>query len=286
MSEKQFVEENTSSFFRDFLFIIKRYFFLILAVVILATAGGAGYAYTRKPEYIASSKVAFQARTSNDASITTSDINVMLGYIDTVVDFCDEGVVIDRANYYYVQWRNGKESGKYETLGEFFDANDNSELYNSKDPDHTNLPIVYFKKSNISTVTTGKDKSTQLIFSIRYKDEDRSAAQEKVRILSYALSKELGSRVSPTNPNKLLTSEYFSDIYVQIKDLGYEGVTAGVSKKKLVVLFAFVGVIAGVALAYVFNKLDNTVKSNEELESLTGTKVLASVDNNGGKRNG
>ena len=193
MGEKQFVEENTSSFFRDFIYLIKRYFFLILAVIILATAGGVGYAYTRKPEYIASSKVAFQARTANDSSITTSDVNVMLGYIDTVVDFCDEGVVIDRANYYYIQWRNGKESGKYDNLGEFFDANDHAEQYNSKDPAHTNLPISYFIKSNISTVTTSKDRSTQLIFSIRYKDVNKSAAQEKVRILAYEHAKELGN---------------------------------------------------------------------------------------------
>lgn len=277
MSENQVVQGNNENVFRYLLYIVKRYIVLILVVTILATAGGVAYSYLKKPVYTASNKVAFQARTTTVSSdVSSYDINIMRAYIDTVVDFCDEGVVVDRANYYYVKWLNEKRS--FDGIEEFLRSIDRNDQYNGNDQSHANMSTNYFNKGDISTATKKDLDNTQLIFSVKYKDEDKTAAEEKVQILTYAFAKEIGSKPDPHNPGKILVSEYFTDLFVELKDLGYEGVSSNSSKIKTVIMFFAIGLVVGFIIANALNKIDTTLKSKDELESISGTKILSVIN--------
>lgn len=108
--DEQIKEERGGIFIRDALFVLKRNIVLFLTVIILFTAGGYVYARVKKTDYTASVKVSFLDETNPQAS--TTGVNNMRAYIDTAIDFCDEGVVLDRANWYYKDCLDEKASGK------------------------------------------------------------------------------------------------------------------------------------------------------------------------------
>lgn len=83
---------------REIIINFRRSIILMLVVVFLSLGTGFAYAKLRKPEYIAEEQVLFSM---GDGTFIQAEINAMHAYRDTVVDFCDNGVVLDRANYYY-----------------------------------------------------------------------------------------------------------------------------------------------------------------------------------------
>lgn len=64
---------------------------------------------------------------------------------------------------------------------------------------------------------------------------------------------------------------------------------SNVNHPKDIVIFAFIGLVISVAYVLIINMLDNTIKTEEDVEKSTGLLVLASVanyheENKGGKR--
>ena len=86
---------------QEILNVLKKNILLILIITIVVTAIGGVYATLRKPEYIAEEQVLYSM---GDRSDVPSDINTMNAYKETIMDFCDTGVVVDRANYYFFQY--------------------------------------------------------------------------------------------------------------------------------------------------------------------------------------
>ncbi len=78
--------------------IIKRNILLLLITVLVVTLIGWVYASLRTPNYIAEAQVLYSM---GDGQDVTNDVNTTHAYKETVMDFCDNGVVIDRANFYY-----------------------------------------------------------------------------------------------------------------------------------------------------------------------------------------
>ena len=78
--------------------IIKRNILLLLITVLVVTSIGWVYASLRTPNYIAEAQVLYSM---GDGQDVTNDVNTTHAYKETVMDFCDNGVVIDRANFYY-----------------------------------------------------------------------------------------------------------------------------------------------------------------------------------------
>jgi uncharacterized protein involved in exopolysaccharide biosynthesis len=107
MEEKNKTTEETTFSLVEFYRATKRYIVLMLAIVVAALAVGFIYANTVKPDYTATEKVAYKAQNELQ-STTQNNINAMNAFIGTIVDFCDEGVVVDRANYYYSRYLNAK----------------------------------------------------------------------------------------------------------------------------------------------------------------------------------
>ena len=318
--EEQRINDNGGGFIREALYVLRRNLILMLAVVLIVTAVGIVFANVRKPNYTASVKISFQAEIvdkTNPSSQTTYDINAMRAYIDTVVDFADEGVVVDRANYYYTRYLDEKAKGikLSEFIYSYFEQSkdENGDLmYEQKKDDKGNLMVygngdpiydltkpimelkynvdkfapyneyipvddVYFTSGGIGVSTTVTDNATQFVFSVRYADKNTTVAREKAEILALAFSREICSEA----PNGY---KYFSDLDISVKSLGYEGTSIDINKVMIIVIAFILGVFLAIAVAYIKNLLDNTVKSKEDLERLTGVKVLTAINYQGGDR--
>ncbi len=269
--DERIEEVNSGAFIRNALFAIKRNVLLILAVIILFTAGGIIYSSTVKPEYTASVKVRYIV--DDNTGSTVEDINAMRAYIDTVVDFVDEGVVIDRANYYYTKWSNDQKTD--------FDIEDVELNYASTyDRKETNEKIewIEIKKNKISVVTSTADNYTRFFFSIRYTDPNKEAAIEKAQILALAFKNELQSK---TDSGEFV---YFNKLEIDVEGKGIEYVSSNVSKGKIIFTAILLGVAAAAVVVYIKTVLDNTVKSKEELEEITETKLLSMLGEQGGDK--
>ena len=90
--------EKQKNGFQEILYVLKKNILLILIVTIVVTAIGGVFATLRKPDYVAEEQVLYSM---GDRSDVPSDINTMNAYKETIMDFCDTGVVVDRANYYF-----------------------------------------------------------------------------------------------------------------------------------------------------------------------------------------
>ncbi len=110
---------NQESFLRNLLgeLIVnfKRSIILMIAILIASLGVGYTYASLREPEYIAEEQIIFSM---GDGTYIQSEINAMYAHHPTVLDFCDSGVVIDRANFYYQYYLQRKSDSDY-TLDKF-----------------------------------------------------------------------------------------------------------------------------------------------------------------------
>lgn len=264
--------ESSGNIIKEILFAIKHNWILILLIVVLSTACGMGYSFIKKPNYTAGENVVYKATNYNGTSSTRENVNLMGAYFNTVLDFCDEGVVVDRANFYYVQYRNSSA----ETIDEFI---------NSRLDDYRNnvspVKSVHIVKSNISTsASVSSADSDNYAFVIKYTDPNSKLASEKVKILIEAIKDELTIDAD----TKLNT--YFGNVKNNIIKLGSSGVSSDVSKTRITLLGFVVGVFLSAIIIYVKVLLDNTVNNKQMLEHISGVPVLALIDKEGGRNNG
>lgn len=266
-----------SNLIRDILFVIRRNIILALAVIILVSGVGVGYSYMRKPNYIASNRVSF----SIDGG-TTASINEIRQYVDTVVDFCDEGVVLDRANAYYVEWVDNYKDDlkdikefydKFEQVKDPITSQYNDIFLNYTRPTvngSTSLKDERFLVSGaVSTETVKNQDATNWVFKVKYTDKTEKDALEKIYVLVLAYKHELYSE----NNN----DSYFTNLNVKISNLGLDGVSKDVSKSKIIIIAVIIGIVLSLLVVYLKNLLDNTVKDREDLERITGVAVIGSI---------
>ncbi len=95
---------------RELVVNFKRSILLIVAIIVAALGVGYAYATFREPEYIAEEQIIFSM---GDGTYIQSEINAMYAHHPTVLDFCDSGVVIDRANFYYQYYSQRKADSDY-----------------------------------------------------------------------------------------------------------------------------------------------------------------------------
>lgn len=265
--EEQIKEQSNGNFLREMLFVLKRNLILILVVVILVTAVGTAYAMVRKPVYTGSMRVNLTSEEHNTTSITE-----MQRYVDTIIDFADEGKVLKRANYYYTQWCNSGEPS--------------SAKYVSDDDNFKNVPenMVsdddFYKRSAVSVSTVVVENATMFVFFIKYKDVSKADASDKSIILARAFRDELTSIDKTTGTNK-----YFP-IDIEIELLGPETPSQDITKMAIIIIAFAIGVILALIAVYIKNAMDNTVKSKEELEKITETPVIACIKHVGGEQSG
>lgn len=251
-------------------YLFKRNAVLILIIVALATGVGATYSYLRKPTYTASVKVCYQVNGEDAMMGEYGDLTAMMAFVDTAIDFVDEGVVLDRASYYYKKWIENK--SQYSSLNQFLNECENAYHY---DPKLSRVdPRYSFSKNQISVSSNKVANQTQFFYSIRYRDDDPLVAEEKVQILVRAYQIEMKLK-DATGQDYVYFDKLETDILIKGKEFVVENIT-----QQNVILIAFcAGVLLAGVVIFIKEKLDNTVRDREELEELIDIKVLAMLDN-------
>ena len=291
-------KQREDSLIRRILFAIKKNLIMILIIVIVATSLGLGYAYIKKPNYTASIRVNF-----NVDGNTTATINEMRLYIDTIVDFCGQGVVIDRANAYYLEWIEKYQEiyhEKEKTIEDFYkdfatpikevsykqngeiEKIEYNEIFNKYERPNSNAQGTlkdenFLSVGAISTKTAKSDQdATNWVYAVNYTDANQSDAFEKLHILVLAYKHEL---YWDSNLGANGLEQYFTGLYVNIDSLGVDGVESDVSKTRIAIMSFCLGVVLAFFVVYIKGLFDNTVKDKEELEILTGTEILGCINN-------
>lgn len=271
MEENKQTEKIKEISIRDIFEILKNNLLLIIITVAIALLCGVVYVGVVKPNYTATEKVAYRAENEFN-STTQNNINAMNAFIGTIVDFCDEGVVIDRANYYYNHYLEEKRNE-----GEEYTVEDYIASIRVKDP-YEHIPVGgdYIKKESIKVISElADDESAKFFFQISYTDPDTEEVRDKVKILVLAIDLEARSTVVIDGVER---SKYFAGVVSEIIDLNTVSVESDVSKVKILIVVAILGLIVAGVLIYVKTTLDKSIRSKEDLEELIGADLLSYID--------
>ncbi len=282
---QQSAEERSGIALADIFYVLRSHLLLILIIVLVFAAGGFAYSKVRKPVYTATVPVQFDVDinsvdTSGNDTSNQNSYTYLVRYVDTVDGICKSGEVIDRANVYYDYYlQSGK---KIDTFMEELTS-----AYGAVKTSHGEIPDYevteeninknrnkWFDSGNVGTkYNSSSDGSKQRFdFSLWVKDLVAANAREMARI--YALAADVALN--------------------QILYLGFDNGTAGLidlagsskgvsvspdmSTLRVIIIAAALGVVVALATVYIKNLADNTVKSKELLEELSGASVIAYID--------
>ena len=268
---------NQGISFKYILSVLKKRFVLILAVIFLFTAGGLVLSYMQKPTYTAREQINIKAKYQNidgsgqNKESTNVNFSIMLRYIDSLIDFCDEGVVVDRANYYYIEYLNLKDTQQNLDVDTYVAKLRNCVLQDNYYPHVSEEKHINGKNIKIS-VPLANDQENLFTFFFYYTDTNKTDAYEKTKIYTYAYEKELASEA---NVQGVTIPKYFGNIEIKVKDLGSLGVSSNTSRKKVVLISVIVGIVASLLVVYIVTKADKTIKNKDELESIIDAPVLS-----------
>lgn len=268
-------KEENSSTISDILFVLKKNWILILIVVIISAIVGGVYAKVRKPEYIVKQSVNYHVETKHGEPNTSAwyrnNINFMNRYIDTAIAFCGTEIVLDRAEYYYIQYVNGTNTELNNYLqSKDIDAKKDFVKNEVAKKSQIQIPVrdkkkAEFEFARIQTYTySNEDASTGYVFEISYKDTTIEKATAKAKILVLASAVE--------------GSDFFSGVDTFMEDLGTLSVQRDMSTTKILILAVVLGLVLSLIVIYIKNAMDYTVKTKEDLEQITGSSVLACID--------
>lgn len=248
---------------------------LILIIIVLAGVLGAVYSKVRKPYYTATEQVSYSARVDGetDSQEKTRSRNAVEAYIDTAVVFCCTGVVLDTANSYYAYYLNyGNKNPDNLGIDEFINQlKANPEDYPLLSEEELSK-LSYFTVGNVSSKasTSGSASNTtdMISFTISVKGLDKQAAREKVRILAVAANHEI--------------TDYFGGVTSKVIELTERvdgvAVSADMSERRIILVALLMGVALAALVVLIKYALDNTVKDRETLENITGSAVIAYIE--------
>lgn len=268
--------EEGSITLRSILDVLRRNIILLVSVIVIVTLIGVGYAKTQEPDYTAKETVFFKAQDAKYDN-TINNINIMQAFVETIMDFCDEGVVVDRADCYYEDYMKEfyKPANVDYTVDKYIQEMDIEEAYSG-----ASANLNHYDSSKISVVAASESSSGRKPFSftVTYTADNRELAIDKVKLLVKALKDEC---VAVEENGQL---KYFNGVNVEIIDEGLESVTTNVSTVKTVLLFFALGIVASLIVVFAKHFLDNTIKTKEELERITGASVITVIDTQGGEK--
>ena len=255
--------------FRDILYILRANLLLIILIVVLAGAAGAVYSNFRKPYFTATEKVSYTAEVGigGDDSIIRS-YNARSAYMKTAVDFCKTGVVLDTANSYYYYYLKQKDKvGVDEFINRIKDNPDNYPCLSENELKDIN----YFTVGNVGTKYSGSDSNSSadmFTFSMSVTGLDKDAVRVKVRLLAVAANHEI--------------TDFFGGVTSGVIELvsgeGGVSVAQDMSMNRIILIAVIIGIVLAALVVYIKQLTDNTVKNKETLEAITGSNVIAYID--------
>ncbi|MGN1301729.1 MAG: YveK family protein [Clostridia bacterium] len=143
----------------------------------------------------------------------------------------------------------------------------------------------------------------EVIDSLNIYNLDEETLKNNIKVSAVTDTEMIKITVTNTNPNNAeiianKIAEVFSDkiadiykinnVYVVDKAEASE-IPSNINHTKDIVIFMFIGIVIACGYVLLVNMLDNTVKTETDIEKITGLKVLASIPNydteaKGGKR--
>lgn len=248
---------------------------LMIIIIAVVTVAGVVFSYFRDPNYTAVSKASFSV---SDVKNNSYNNNVLTNnFITTMVDFCDEGFVIERANYYYGEYIK---SGKH--INQFIADVETGVIctdYNQTVRGNYQ-GTAYITAGNLTVSTDSTDADRIYGFTIKYKDAEANLASDKARIIVLAIAEEV--KVPGAEDG---TTFYFGFSNVLITPSEKASSTVDLTKRSIVLMFIIAGVVLSVLIVYVKGLFNHSVRDREELEKITGVSLLSYIDdqNAGGR---
>ena len=115
-----------------------------------------------------------------------------------------------------------------------------------------------------------KTKNTETIFTLWVKNVNLEYAREMARIYAFAADVALNLNVN------------FGDATTGVIELSDSvkgvSVVADLTTAKVVLIALILGFVLSLAAAYLMYLADNTIKSKEQLEKITGANVIAYIE--------
>ena len=280
-------EHSVQSAFADILYVLRAHILLILIVTALFGAVGYFYANTREPVYTASVPVQFEVQifkaqingsenSGKELVDQVSSTNYLFAYMDTAVGFCRSGEVLDRANVYYNYYKNsGKKIDDFvnelnDRYADIKSTRGEIPLFEVTDERKAEFRDKWFKPSNIGTSYSSDKNGSSITFKLWVRDLNRQTSIEMARIYALAADVALNRKVD------------FGSATSGLVDLSKSssGVSVGADMptNRIILIAAFIGFVFSLAIIYILYLLDNTLKSKEQLEEITGANVIAYLD--------
>ena len=269
MANETYERENESVVL-NFLFLIKKYILFIVIAVFAACAVGYGYAKLRTPNYYATEKLSYNV-TSDSTGSDSKAVNAMIAYVDTVVDFCMTGIVYDRANAIYHDYRYNRRT--LDQLDEFLAQVEEENLFADNNGGYASL----INENTASAKKYSKDDLINLEISV----QNSSAETAKILTRVYACAIRLEAKNAF---GEGFTTNIGEGI---VKGSGISGITAtkDTSTLKILLIAGVIGVVLSLGVAYLFYVTDRSVSTGEELTRITGVPLLSVIRNKEMKRN-
>lgn len=277
--------ESKGISFTDILYVLRAHLLLILIVTLVFAAGGVGYSKLRKPVYTASVPVQFDVVVNmvDEHGEETDEYNPRMSttylfrYIESAVGICKSGEVIDRANVYYDYYlKSDKNIDDFiKELTEIYKpvktSHDEIPGYEATDEKLAECRDKYFTLNKVGTKYSSSNDGQRVDFSLWVKDLDDARAKNMTRI--YALAADVSL-------NKILV---FDNGTAGLIDLAgsVSGVSASpdMANNKIIIIATVLGLALALLTVYIIYLFDNTVKSKEQLEEMSGASVIAYIDN-------
>ena len=270
---QQPVRENNTRSIRDILFILRKNLTLMLIVFMIVIVAGAVFTFVVNAGYTSKEMVMLNIKNEQSTSDNTKpNVNTMSAWRHTIMDFCSQGVVLDRASYYYEEYKKDVKEGSVDNVDDYIT---NNAIQDKSGYDPENLTKKYFSASKISINGFAEDSDDPegFSFSVNYEGDSASVAYDKVRILAYAFGEEAGYE-DGANGNV-----YFGGMHVTITSFENLGTTSNKNVMTNMVVAVLLGLVLALVSVYLKIVLDNTVKSKEDLEKITGVSVLSAIEN-------
>ena len=268
--------------FKRILVSLKKLWIVILILTLIGGVAGYFYSNTLVPLYTSSCKTMYMAKAISSSSY--KNVTVTNTYADTFLDFCDEGCVLERANYYYREFKNstyytdylnnpnktqveGVEAYLLKVRADYRTSADKYAGENTYGNDD-------IKKGNMSVYRTGEENSSDFTIFVNYVDTVPIEATFKAKILITAIELEANTLKTPGGT----FSKYFGNATMYLNDLSDQGLAYGsLNKNRVIMIWAIVGFILSLGVIFVINICDRTIRNRDELERITGASVFAYI---------
>ncbi len=245
---------------------------LIVIIIAVITVAGVAFSFVRAPKYTATTKASFSV--SNETNSTYNNNALTNNFIDSMLDFCDEGYVIDRANYYYDSYVKGNFSHVDQFITDVEGGRVCDEYVRGEYDG-----VEHIVAENLSVKSESTDEERIYGFSVSYTDNENDIANDKARIILLAISDE-----AKVPGEEAGTSHYFYLSKVVIGQSGQATAKPDMSKKTIVLVFLLSGIAVSLLVVYIKGLFDHSVRNQEELEQITGVNLLAYIDDTEGGR--